>query len=261
MPDTSGHDSECKMTSPTPTLRNPIFCAVDTADVGAATALAAKVADTVGGLKLGLEFFSANGPKGVQQVHKASELPLFLDLKFHDIPNTVAGAVRAAAAQVKPYMMTLMAAGGKAMMQAACKAATDVAHELIVPRPLLLAVTVLTSFDGDDLLQTGVSGTVGDQVRRLAELAKLSGLDGVVCSPLEAEQLRRDLGPGFKLVTPGVRPSWAEANDQKRIMTPVEAMTAGADYLVIGRPISAAPDPAAAAARIALELAPLNPRA
>jgi orotidine-5'-phosphate decarboxylase len=235
-------------------IRNPVFCAVDTADVGTATALAAKIADSVGGLKLGLEFFSANGPKGVQQVQKASELPLFLDLKFHDIPNTVAGAVRSAAAQVKPYLMTLMASGGRTMMQAAAKAATDVAHELIVPRPLLLAVTVLTSMDAGDLLEIGVSGTVADQVRRLAALAKDSGIDGVVCSPLEVEMLRKDLGPDFKLVTPGVRPSWADANDQKRIMTPQEAMAAGSSYLVIGRPISAAPDPAAAAQRIALEL-------
>ena len=244
------------MTPPTHTLKNPVFCAVDTPDMGQATALAAKVADTVGGLKLGLEFFSAHGPKGAQQVQKASDLPLFLDLKFHDIPNTVAGAVRAAASQVKPFMMTLMAAGGRDMMEAAVKAATDVAHELIVPRPLLLGVTVLTSFDADDLLESGVSGTVGDQVRRLAELAKLSGLDGVVCSPLEAEMLRRDLGPDFKLVTPGVRPNWADANDQKRIMTPLEAVQAGASYLVIGRPITGAQDPAAAAARIALELKP-----
>ena len=242
------------MTDPTHTLKNPVFCAVDTPDIAQATALAAKIADTVGGLKLGLEFFSANGPKGVQQVHKASGLPLFLDLKFHDIPNTVAGAVRAAAAEVKPYMMTLMTAGGRNMMQAAAKAAADVAHELIVPRPLLLGVTVLTSFDAEDLLETGVSGTVADQVRRLAALAQDSGLDGVVCSPLEADVLRRDLGPDFKLVTPGVRPSWADANDQKRIMTPLEAVKAGASYLVVGRPITGAADPAAAAARIALEL-------
>jgi orotidine-5'-phosphate decarboxylase len=244
------------MTAPTQILRNPVFVAVDTPDISKATAMAAKVADAVGGLKLGLEFFSANGPKGAQQVQKASDLPLFLDLKFHDIPNTVAGAVRAAAAQVKPFMMTLMCAGGRAMMEAACKAATDVAHELIVPRPLLLGVTVLTSFDQNDLLETGVSGVVADQVRRLAELAKLAGLDGVVCSPLEAEVLRRDLGPDFKLITPGVRPTWADANDQKRIMTPQEAVQAGASYLVIGRPITGAQDPAVAAARIALELNP-----
>jgi orotidine-5'-phosphate decarboxylase len=242
----------------TSVLRNPVFCAVDTADIGKATALAAKLADAVGGLKLGLEFFSAHGPKGVQQVHKASELPLFLDLKFHDIPNTVAGAVRSAASQVKPFMMTLMASGGHTMMAAAAKAATDIAHELIVPRPLLLGVTVLTSMDAGDLLEIGVAGTVSDQVRKLAELAKTAGLDGVVCSPLETEMLRRDLGPGFKLVTPGVRPTWAEANDQKRVMTPAEAVAAGADYLVVGRPITAADDPAAAAQRLALELAPIQ---
>lgn len=239
-----------------PVLRNPVFCAVDTSDIGKATALAAKLADCVGGLKLGLEFFSAHGPKGVQQVHNASELPLFLDLKFHDIPNTVAGAVRSAAAQVKPFMMTLMASGGRVMMAAAAKAATDVAYELIVPRPLLLGVTVLTSMDAGDLLEIGVAGTVSDQVRKLAELAKAAGLDGVVCSPLETEVLRRDLGPGFKLVTPGVRPTWAEANDQKRVMTPAEAMAAGADYLVVGRPITGAGDPAVAAQRLALELGP-----
>ncbi len=244
------------MSSSVQAIRNPVFCAIDTPDVGKATALAAKIADAVGGMKLGLEFYSANGPKGVQQVQKASDLPLFLDLKFHDIPNTVAGAVRSAASAVKPFMMTLMASGGRAMMEAAAKAATDIAHELIVPRPLLLGVTVLTSMDEGDLLEVGVSGTVSDQVRRLAELAKRAGLDGVVCSPLEVEMLRRDLGPGFKLVTPGVRPMWAEANDQKRVMTPMEAMTAGSDYLVIGRPISAAEDSAAAAQRIALELAP-----
>jgi len=244
------------MTQTSQRLRNPVFCAVDTADLGQATGLAAKIGDTVGGLKLGLEFFSAHGPKGVQQMQKASALPVFLDLKFHDIPNTVAGAVRAATAALKPYMMTLMACGGRVMMNTACKAVTDLAHELIVPKPLLLGVTVLTSMDETDLAETGVPGAVPDQVRRLAELAKLAGLDGVVCSPLEVETLRADLGPGFKLVTPGVRPTWADANDQKRIMTPVEAVRAGADYLVIGRPISAAQDPAAAAARIALELAP-----
>ena len=243
------------MTAPTTTLRNPVFCALDTPDVGLATALAAKLADAVGGLKLGLEFFGANGPKGVQQVQKASGLPLFLDLKFHDIPNTVAGAVRAATAGLKPFMMTLMASGGRAMLEAAARAAADAAaRDGNVPRPLLLGVTVLTSMDAGDLTATGVAGGVADQVRRLGELARLSGLDGVVCNPLEAAQLRRDLGPGFKLVTPGVRPTWTEANDQKRVMTPREAMAAGADYLVIGRPISAAENPAAAAQRIALEL-------
>lgn len=237
-------------------LRNPIFCAIDTTEVSVATSLAAKVGDCVGGLKLGLEFFTANGIKGVQQVQKASGLPIFLDQKFHDIPNTVAGAVRAAC-QLGIAMLTIHTSGGRAMMEAAAKAATDAAHEFPKPRPMIIGVTVLTSMDDGDLAATGVNSPVGDQVRRLAELAKASGLDGIVCSPLEAEMLRADLGPGFKLVTPGVRPAWSAANDQKRFMSPADALKAGADYLVIGRPITAAADPAAAATRIAAEIAPL----
>jgi orotidine-5'-phosphate decarboxylase len=237
-------------------LRNPIFCAVDTTEVSAATSLAAKVGDCVGGLKLGLEFFTANGLKGVQQVQKASGLPIFLDLKFHDIPNTVAGAVRSAC-QLGVAMLTIHTAGGRAMMEAAAKAATDAAHEFPKPRPIIIGVTVLTSMDDADLAATGVPSPVADQVRRLAALAKDSGLDGIVCSPLEAEMLRADLGPTFKLITPGVRPIWSAANDQKRFMSPADALKAGADYLVIGRPITAAPDPSAAATRIAAEIAPL----
>jgi orotidine-5'-phosphate decarboxylase len=237
-------------------LRNPIFCALDTTEVSVATSLAAKVGDCVGGLKLGLEFFTANGLKGVQQVQKASGLPIFLDQKFHDIPNTVAGAVRAAC-QLGVAMLTIHTAGGRTMMEAAAKAATDAAHEFPKPRPMIIGVTVLTSMDDADLAATGVSSPVSDQVRRLAALAKDSGLDGIVCSPLEAELLRADLGSSFKLVTPGVRPLWSAANDQKRFMSPADALKAGADYLVIGRPITAAPDPAAAATRIAAEIAPL----
>lgn len=237
-------------------LRNPIFCAIDTTEVSVATSLAAKVGDCVGGLKLGLEFFTANGIKGVQQVQKASGLPIFLDQKFHDIPNTVAGAVRAAC-QLGIAMLTIHTSGGRAMMEAAAKAATDAAHEFPKPRPMIIGVTVLTSMDDADLSATGVNSPVSDQVRRLAGLARTSGLDGIVCSPLEAEMLRADLGPGFKLVTPGVRPVWSAANDQKRFMSPADALKAGADYLVIGRPVTAAQDPAAAATRIAAEIAPL----
>jgi orotidine-5'-phosphate decarboxylase len=242
---------------PARTLKTPIFAALDTTALPAATGLAAKLADTIGGVKLGLEFFSAHGPKGIKEVSHASDLPVFLDLKFHDIPNTVAGAVRAAS-QLGVFMLTIHAGGGRAMMQAAVKAANDAAHEFPVPRPLIVGVTVLTSLDAKDLGEVGVNAPVADHVRRLAELAQDSGLDGVVCSPLEAATLRKDLGPGFKLVCPGVRPTWSAANDQKRIMTPSEALEAGADFLVIGRPITAAPDPAAAAARIALEIAPLR---
>jgi orotidine-5'-phosphate decarboxylase len=239
------------------TVKNPIFAAFDTTELSTATGLGAKLADTIGGVKLGLEFFAAHGPKGIKEVGNASDLPVFLDLKFHDIPNTVAGAVRAAS-QHGVFMLTIHTGGGRAMMQAAVKAANDAAHEFPVPRPLIVGVTVLTSMDAGDLADVGVNAPVADQVRRLAELAQDAGLDGVVCSPLEAAALRKDLGPSFKLICPGVRPTWAVANDQKRIMTPTEALQAGADYLVIGRPITGAPDPAAAAARIALEIAPLR---
>jgi orotidine-5'-phosphate decarboxylase len=167
----------------TTTLRNPVFCAIDTADVGTATTLAARLADSIGGLKLGLQFFCANGPKGVAEVASASDLPLFLDLKFHDIPNTVASAVRSVV-PLKPFMLTVHTGGGKAMMQAAVKAATDTAYEVVGSHPLVVGVTVLTSMDNSDLVDTGVASPVLDQVRRLAELAKVSGLDGIVSSPV-----------------------------------------------------------------------------
>ena len=239
----------------TPALRNPVFCALDTAEMGVATSLSAKLADSIGGVKLGLQFFSAHGPRGIQEVQKASDLPIFLDLKFHDIPNTVASAVKSVV-PLKPFMLTIHVGGGRAMMEAAVKAATDASYEVVGSRPLIVAVTVLTSMDHKDLGDTGVPGAVLDQVRRLAALAKASGLDGIVCSPQEAAVLRTDLGPDFLLVTPGVRPLWSAADDQKRIMTPAEAMAAGASYLVVGRPITAAENPADAAARIASELGP-----
>ncbi len=245
------------MTAPDRQLKTPVFCALDTTSLSQATGLAAKVADAIGGLKLGLEFFTSHGPKGVKQIQKASDLPIFLDLKLHDIPNTVAGAVRSVA-PLGAYMLTVHTNGGKAMMKAAAEAAAEAAYEVVKARPLLVGVTVLTSMDDEDLTETGVSGSVVDQVRRLAELAKSAGLDGIVCSPREVAMLRSDLGDGFKLVTPGVRPDWASADDQKRVMTPLEAMSSGADYLVIGRPITAAKDPASAAARIAAELAPVE---
>jgi orotidine-5'-phosphate decarboxylase len=233
---------------------NPIYVAVDTPDLGAATGLAANLADVAGGLKLGLEFFSAHGARGVQQVAKAAGgLPVFLDLKFHDIPNTVAGAVRAACA-ARPAVMTIHAVGGRAMMEAAVKAAADGAREHGVDRPLIVAVTVLTSLDQSDLTDIGVIRPVDEQVRELALLAKECHLDGVVCSPREAAILREACGPRFKLVVPGIRPIWAAGDDQKRTLTPAEALDAGADILVIGRPITAAADPHAACKRILAEL-------
>jgi orotidine-5'-phosphate decarboxylase len=218
---------------------NPVFVALDTVDRGRARALADAVRPHVGGLKLGLEFFCANGPDAVREV--AGEAPLFLDLKLHDIPNTVAGAVRAVM-PLRPALLTLQAGGGPAMLRAAVDAAAGEVK--------LLGVTVLTSLDDGDLERVGQRGPVLDQARRLAGLARDSGLAGIVCSPHEIRALRAECGPGFLLVVPGIRPAGAGAGDQKRVMTPAEALAAGADHLVIGRPITAAPDPAAAARRI-----------
>jgi orotidine-5'-phosphate decarboxylase len=226
---------------------NPIFCAIDTPDKARAAALARALGGVVN-LKLGLEFFVANGPAAVRDV--AGDAPLFLDLKLHDIPNTVAGAVRSAAA-LEPLLLTLHAGGGAAMMRAAAEAATQAQGRR---RMKLLGVTVLTSLDDSDLAATGQRGPAGEQVRRLALLARDSGLDGVVCAPQEVAMLRQACGAGFLLVVPGIRPAGAAAGDQKRVMGPREALAAGADYLVIGRPITAAPDPAAAARAILAEI-------
>ncbi len=233
----------------TPT-RNPILCAIDTPDPARARALAAAVGGAVGGIKLGLEFFVANGPTAVREI--AGGAPLFLDLKLHDIPNTVAGAVHAAAA-IEPLLLTIHAAGGAAMMRAAAAAASEAAQGR--RRMKLLGVTVLTSLDDDDLAATGQRGPAAEQARRLARLARDSGLDGVICSPHEAAMLRAACGAGFLLVVPGIRPAGVAAADQKRVLGPRAAVNAGADYLVIGRPITEAPDPAAAARAIAAEFA------
>jgi orotidine-5'-phosphate decarboxylase len=232
--------------------RNPILCAIDTPDAGAARRLADAVGTFVGGIKLGLEFFTANGPEAVRLV--AGAAPLFLDLKLHDIPNTVAGAVRAVA-PLEPALLTIHCAGGAAMMKAAA-AAADAAASGGKRRMKIIGVTVLTSLNDDDLLSVGQTGPALDQGRRLAGLARQAGLDGVVCSPHEVAALRRDCGQGFLLVVPGIRPAdAARQDDQKRVMTPREALDAGADHLVIGRPITAAPDAAATCRAILAEIA------
>ena len=228
-----------------------IYCAIDTPDVARAADLATRLAGTVGGIKLGLEFFSAQGPAGVASVQAAApDTDLFLDLKYHDIPNTVAAAMRAAAA-LGPRIVNIHATGGKAMMAAARDAAGEGAAAAGKTPPLVIAVTVLTSLDTGDIERMGVIGGVEEQVVRLATLAREAGLDGVVCSAREIAPIRRALGPDFILVTPGIRPAGSDAGDQKRVMTPAEAIAAGADYLVIGRPITGAADPAAAARAIA----------
>ncbi len=228
-----------------------IFVALDTVDLDRALALGQSLKGLVGGVKLGKEFFTALGPGGVRAVGELG-LPVFLDLKFHDVPATVSRAVKAVL-PLKPFMIDVHASGGEKMMRAAVEAAGDGSAPAF-NKPLVVAVTVLTSLADEDLAATGVDGDAASQVLRLAELAQRSGLDGVVCSALEAEVLRTAMGPDFKLVTPGIRPDWAAADDQKRITTPSEAVAKGADYLVIGRPITAADDPADAAKRIADEL-------
>lgn len=233
-------------------MTNPVYVAIDTTDIERAAALAGAVGPHVGGLKLGLEFFGAHGPDGVRRL-SARGLPVFLDLKLHDIPNTVAGAMRGLV-RLKPSLTTLHGGGGKAMIEAAVGAAAEAAAEIGVARPRLLAVTVLTSTAESELAGLGVAGSMAEQVKRLAGLAQEAGADGVVASPHEIEPLRRQCGPGFLLVIPGIRPAWAAANDQKRVMTPAEAKALGADILVIGRPITAAADPCAAAQRIVQEL-------
>lgn len=230
-------------------LENPVFCALDTTDIGRAVALARDLEGSVGGIKLGMEYFYAQGPAGYRAVAETG-LPIFLDLKLHDIPNTVAGGIRAVL-PLKPAIVNVHAAGGVAMMRAAADAAAEAGSE----RPLIIGVTMLTSLDQTDLADTGVSGSPSDHVRRLAGLAAKAGLDGVVCSAHEIETLRRDLGNDFKLIVPGIRPVGADIADQKRVMTPSEALTLGADILVIGRPITGAGNPRAAAEEIGRSLA------
>jgi orotidine-5'-phosphate decarboxylase len=227
-----------------------IIAALDTPDPALAAGWAQAVAPHVGLVKVGLELFCAAGPGVVARL--AAERPVFLDLKFHDIPNTVAGAVRSVCGTgAPPAMLTLHGGGGAAMIAAARRAAEDSAGE---QRPAILAVTVLTSFTASALADTGVSGGPTQQVLRLARLALEAGADGLVCSPQEVSRLRDAFGDAPLLVVPGVRPVGSDVGDQARVATPREAAAAGADWLVIGRPITAAPDPAAAAAAIAAEL-------
>lgn len=226
-------------------MARPLFLAVDTTERARAQALVEAARPHIGGVKLGLEWYCRNGLSATRSVMEACGLPLFLDLKFHDIPNTVAAAVRAVA-PLRPAILTVHASGGRAMLEAARAAAP--------PETQVVAVTVLTSLDDADLAAAGVAGGAAAQAQRLAGLARAAGLDGCVCSPHEVRALRA-AWPEALLVVPGVRPAGAAAGDQKRVMTPAEAVAAGASVLVVGRPITAAGDPAAAAAALAAELA------
>jgi orotidine-5'-phosphate decarboxylase len=223
-----------------------LIVALDTVDVSRALGWAVAVAPHAGLLKLGLEFFLANGAEGVRTVSGA---PIFLDLKLHDIPNTVAGAVRAVL-PLRPTMLTIHAAGGAAMIQAAHQAAATAGRNA----PMILAVTVLTSLAQTDLNATGIEATPADQAVRLARLAIEAGADGVVCSALEVAALRQALGPKARLIVPGIRPAGTATDDQARTMTPAQAVAAGADWIVVGRPITSAAAPAQAAADIAASI-------
>jgi orotidine-5'-phosphate decarboxylase len=217
-----------------------IFCAIDTDNLDKALLLVRQIAPITGGIKLGLEFFNTHGPQGIDKIiHEAPEAALFIDLKFHDIPNTVAGAVRTLSKRFRPAYINVHASGGLDMMKAA--------RDACDPDVKLLAVTVLTSLDERSLATIGYQEGLSDRVSQMALLAKEAGASGVVCSSHEIQTLRHSCGRDFVLMVPGIRPLDTDRNDQKRVMTPQHAIELGATHLVIGRPITKADDPAAAA--------------
>ncbi len=220
----------------TPSAAPRVIVALDFPTADAAIALVDRLDPSLCRLKVGKELFTRAGPALVERL-VGKGFDLFLDLKFHDIPNTVAAAC-AAAADLGVWMVNVHASGGRRMMEAAREGLARASH-----RPLLIGVTILTSLGMEDLAEIGYPGTPEENVLRLAKLAQGAGLDGIVCSPKELAAVRAELGRDFLTVTPGVRPEWAAAGDQKRVMTPAEAIAAGSDYLVVGRPITAAADP------------------
>jgi orotidine-5'-phosphate decarboxylase len=224
--------------------RAPIAVALDTSDLAIAVGWAAAVCAHVSTVKVGLELFGHEGPAAVEKIRAAGEADLFLDLKLHDIPATVAGAARSVA-HLQPRYLTVHAGGGPAMVAAAADA---------LPDTLIAGVTVLTSLSADDLDRIGLAGPPQDAVRRLARLAVDAGARALVCSPQEVRIVRDEVGPGVVLITPGVRPAGASVDDQARVATPEQALADGADLLVVGRPITGAADPGAAAAALAAAL-------
>src|SRR4051812_26476280 len=234
-------------------MQNPIIVALDVPQVETALQLAAQLAPVVGAFKIGGELFTSAGPDIVRRI-RATGAAVFLDLKFHDIPNTVTKAV-ASATRLDVQMLTIHTSGGLEMMRAAEQAAQQTALQSGRNAPLVLGVTVLTSMDSNNLSEVRATANVGHQVERLASLAAKAGLRGLVCSPLEITALRQLLPAEVQLVTPGIRTGAEKPDDQKRTLTPKEAITAGANWLVIGRPIYAAENPRAAAEKILASLA------
>jgi orotidine-5'-phosphate decarboxylase len=227
--------------------KDRLIIALDVSRASAAQKIVTEVGDSASTFKVGKQLFTAEGPQVVRDL-VASGRKVFLDLKFHDIPNTVAGAVKSAA-ELKVSMLTVHASGGSKMLQAATEAATSSSS-----KPLILAVTVLTSLSDEDLQELGLPVGVADQVLRLAGIARNAGVGGIVASAHEARSLRRNLGEGFAIVTPGVRPTGSATGDQARVVTPAEALEAGATHIVVGRPITDDPNPSQAARRILEEL-------
>ena len=246
--------------------RERLIVALDVPNAPEARRIVAAIGDSAQIYKVGKQLFTAEGPQVVRDL-VASGRDVFLDLKYHDIPNTVAGAV-GIAAQLGVRMLTVHASGGLRMMKAAVEAAGTVwpgsptqerGSEIRATRPLVLAVTVLTSLNDEDLAEIGVSGRVVDQALRLAALARNAGCGGVVSSAREVREIRREVGSGFAIVTPGIRPAGDAKGDQERVVTPTEAIAAGASHIVVGRPITASSDPSASARRILDEIASVSP--
>jgi orotidine-5'-phosphate decarboxylase len=228
-----------------------VIVALDYPDAASAMQLVTRLTPDLCRLKVGKELFTRSGPQLVEDL-ATHGFDVFLDLKFHDIPNTVASACHAAA-ELGVWMMNVHALGGERMLQAAKEGISRAGHS-----PLLIAVTILTSMDKSDLAAVGLAGSPLDNVLRLAQLAQRSGLDGVVCSSRETPTLRARLDPDFRLITPGIRPAGSQADDQRRVMTPVDAIKSGSDYLVIGRPVTRADDPVGVLRTINSELSALN---
>lgn len=214
----------------------PVFCAVDKPDIEAAIKLCTVIQETGIGIKLGLEFFNALGPQGVEKIQtEFPNIPVFMDMKYYDIPNTVAGAVRAISKNLKPAYLNVHASGGLEMMQAA--------KDACAPQTKLIAVTILTSFDEQGMSEAGYKDNIRERVVEMARLTQKAGLDGIVCSSHEIDIIRKECGKDFILMVPGIRPAGSNTDDQKRVLTPKEAIDKGATHLVIGRPISQADNP------------------
>ena len=231
--------------------KKKIIVALDTIDTNEALELI-KLIPNVGAFKLGLEYFCANGPKGIRKISETG-IKIFLDLKFHDIPNTVAGAIKASL-DLEPFMMTVHLSGGYNMLHRTMEEVKEYCSKKSLKKPLILGVSVLTSIDNNDFSSLGIIGNVEDQVIRLAKLAERASLDGLVCSAKELKVVKKETGKNLILVTPGIRPAGGEVNDQKRIMTPSQAINDGADFLVIGRPITGVNDPKKALHNISLDM-------